>query len=27
MWHEAIQEASRIYFGKFDGKAMYNYLL
>lgn len=27
MWHEAIQEASRIYFGKQDGKAMYNYLL
>lgn len=26
MWHEAIQEASRIYFGKQDGKAMYNYL-
>jgi FKBP12-rapamycin complex-associated protein len=26
MWYEAIEEASRIYFGRLDGKAMYNYL-
>ncbi len=26
MWQEAIEEASRIYFGRQDGKAMYNYL-
>lgn len=26
MWYEAIEEASRIYFNRLDGKAMYNYL-
>ena len=27
MWQEAIEEASRIYFGRNDGKAMYQYIL
>ena len=26
VWQEAIEEASRIYFGRNDGKAMYAYL-
>jgi len=26
MWQEAIEEASRIYFGRNDGKAMFSYL-
>ena len=26
-WQEAIEEASRIYFGRNDGKAMYNYIM
>jgi FKBP12-rapamycin complex-associated protein len=26
VWQEAIEEASRIYFGRNDGKAMFNYL-
>lgn len=26
MWQEAIEEASRIFFGRNDGKAMYAYL-
>ena len=25
-WQEAIEEASRIYFGRNDGKAMYDYI-
>ena len=25
-WQEAIEEASRIYFGRNDGKAMYTYI-
>ena len=26
-WQEAIEEASRIYFGRNDGQAMYNYIM